>query len=104
MSELAERRSETTLRIARLRAELGESGVRSAGKACFYATGSFGRGEASHHSDLDVFIVGKVDDKCKRLLKRLDEICIKADLIEVTRKLGIEEFSGDGQYLEYHTV
>lgn len=39
-----------------------------------------------------------------RLLKRLDEICIKADLIEVTRTLKIPEFSGDGQYLNHHTV
>lgn len=69
-----------------------------------YATGSFGRCEASQYSDLDLFIVGKVDDKGKRLLKRLDEICIKADLIEVTRILGIPEFSGDGKYLEHYTV
>jgi hypothetical protein len=104
VGELSDRRIETRSRIDRLREELVQAAARCEGKACVYATGSFGRCEASQHSDLDLFIVGKVDDKGKRLLKRLDEICIKADLIEVNRKLGIQEFSGDGQYLEYHTV
>jgi hypothetical protein len=63
-------------------------------KACVYATGSFGRLEASQHSDLDLFIVGKKDGKRGSLLKRLDEICLKADLIEVTRELGSRNFPG----------
>jgi hypothetical protein len=80
------------------------------GKACVYATGSFGRCEASRHSDLDLFILGKGDGKAGpdgvegSLLKRLDEICIKADLIEATRKLKIPEFSGDGRYLTHYSV
>jgi len=80
------------------------------GKACVYATGSFGRGEASSHSDLDLFIVGKrngkpgPDQKEGSLLKQLDDILIKADLIEATRELGIPEFSGDGRYLTHYSV
>ena len=104
MGELSDRRTETRERIEELRRALNEAEERSKSKACVYATGSFGRCEAGPYSDLDLFIVGKVDDKGKRLLKRLDEICIKADLIEVTRKFKIPEFSGDGRYLEYHTV
>jgi len=104
VGELSDRRAETKVRIDKLRDELKEAEARSAGKACVYATGSFGRCEASPHSDLDLFIVGKVNEDGKRLLKRLDEICIKADLIEITRKLRIPEFSGDGRYLEYYTV
>ncbi len=38
------------------------------------------------------------------MLKRLDEICIKADLIEATRRCGIPEFSGDGKYLAHYSV
>lgn len=38
------------------------------------------------------------------LLKGLDEICIKADLIEVTCKLQIPEFSGDGRYLSHYSI
>lgn len=75
-----------------------------------YATGSFGRGEASRHSDLDLFIVGKRNGKVGSegkegsLLRRLDEICIKADLIEATRAMKIQEFSGDGRYLTHYSV
>jgi len=53
---------------------------------------------------LDLFIVGKTDDKEESLLKRLDEICIKANLISVTRKLNIPEFSGDGRYLVHYSL
>ena len=82
----------------------------ASGKACVYMTGSFGRGEASKYSDLDLFIVGRGNGKPTRdgkpgsELSRLDEICIKADLIEVTRELGIQEFSGDGQWLVHYSV
>lgn len=104
MGELGDRRKDTKTRIDMLRGQLEEAETRCQGKACVYATGSFGRCEASQHSDLDLFIVGKVDDQRRRLLRRLDEICIKADLIEVTREQGIPEFSGDGRYLEHYTV
>jgi hypothetical protein len=54
---------------------------------------------------LDLFILGKSKpDRTESLLKRLDEICIKADLIEVTRELQIPEFSGDGRYLSHYSV
>ena len=36
--------------------------------------------------------------------KRLDEICLKADLIAATRDLDFPEFSGDGAYLTHYTV
>src|SRR5258706_564192 len=55
-------------------------------------------------SDLDLFIVGKSGARAERLLKSLDEICIKADLIEASRELGFPDFSGDGAYLEHYTV
>jgi predicted nucleotidyltransferase len=104
MGELADRRTDTKARLLKLREDLDQAEERCSGKACVYATGSFGRGEASAHSDLDLFIVGKVNREGERLLKRLDEICIKADLIEVTRKLAIQDFSGDGKYLEFYTA
>jgi hypothetical protein len=73
-------------------------------------TGSFGRGEASTHSDLDLFILGKNDGKPDRdgkqrsQLSSLNEICLKANLIEVTREVGIQEFSGDGRWLVHYSV
>lgn len=104
MGELLDRRrSETNKGIEQLREELREAETLAAGKACVYMTGSFGRGEASQHSDLDIFIAGK-DEKGRPLLTRLDEILLKADLIEATRKLRIPDFSGDGEYLQHYSV
>lgn len=98
---LAARRDEAQSRLARLKKELQESIRRAEGKACVYITGSFGRGEASAHSDLDLFIVG-LGCPDNPALSRLDAICIKADLIEATRALNFPEFSGDGKYLEHY--
>ena len=104
MGELLEqRRKETTRRIEELRKELSDAEKLSGDKACVYATGSFGRGETTPHSDLDVFIVSR-DEPDKSGLSRLDEILIKADLIDATRKLDIPEFSGEGAYLVHYTV
>jgi hypothetical protein len=72
-------------------------------KACAYVTGSFGRGEASSHSDLDVFIVGTTEGGT-RALRRLDEIRVEARLIEACTTLSLPEFSGDGEYLLHYTV
>jgi hypothetical protein len=50
MGELADRRAETGARIAQLRDRLKDAAALAEGKACVYATGSFGRCEASPHS------------------------------------------------------
>src|SRR5262249_3389819 len=110
VGELAKRRSQTSKRIVELREKLKGAEKIVAGRACVYATGSFGRGEASLHSDVDLFIVGKKSGQQDRhgfetsMLTKLDDICVRADLIEVTRKLKIPEFSGDGRYLTHFSV
>jgi len=38
------------------------------------------------------------------MLSSLDEVCIKAELIRMTRQCGFPEFSGDGQYLTHYTA
>lgn len=101
---LDRRRSETAERISQLRKELKQAEKLCGNLACVYMTGSFARGEASHQSDLDLFIVGKEGLSQGRSLPALDEILIKADLIEATRKLGIPDFSGGGEYLKHYTV
>jgi predicted nucleotidyltransferase len=102
MGEVLEtRRSKTNARFEELQIELNNAAKRTAKKACVYATGSFGRGEASGHSDLDLFIVGL--GKTKRKLSRLQEICLEAELISATRRLKIRKFSGDGEYLVHYT-
>lgn len=100
---LEQRRHDTKVRTDTLIAQLKDAEALCVGKACVYATGSFARGEAHKWSDLDLFIVGQ-GSPSKRDLRRLDEICIKADLIEATQKQGIPEFSGDGRYLDHYTV
>jgi predicted nucleotidyltransferase len=45
--------------------------------------------DAGKNSDLDLFIVGRVGADERRELSRLDEICLKAELIETTRRLKI---------------
>lgn len=102
--DLAERRARTSAKIQVLRNELGEAEALASAKACVYATGSYGRGEPSSHSDLDLFILAKSDADGKSLLRKLDEIRIKADLIEVTKRFGFKDFSRDGQYLDQHTL
>lgn len=106
MGELADRRAGTANRIAALIAGLESVEELAKGKACVYATGSFGRGEASSHSDLDLFIVGKnrADEQKGSLLRPLDEICLKAELIGVTRRLGFPDFTDDGRYLTHYSV
>jgi predicted nucleotidyltransferase len=100
---LDSRREESTKRLNALRSCLSAAAILAAEKACVYVTGSFGRGEASPHSDLDLFIVGRGTKK-EPAFSRLDQICLKADLIAATRDQGFPPFSGDGQYLEHYTI
>lgn len=110
MGELAHRRAETDARITQLRKKLIRAEDLLKHKACVFATGSFGRREAGRHSDLDLFIAGKNERKRRTgvtepsLLKGLDEICVKADLIKATRELKIPEFSGEGRYLTHFSA
>jgi len=105
-SFLIDRAEKTVERFDKLKERLISAENRSKNKACVYVTGSFGRGEASKFSDLDLFIVGKSTKREgteERLLTRLEEICVKAELIHVTRELKFPEFSGDGEYLKHYT-
>lgn len=113
MSEFDSRRDYSVKRIQELREALAEAS-KFASNACVYVTGSLGRNEASTYSDLDVFIAGKSETIIqedgssrfseKNLLSHLDEICIQAELIKVSRQFKYEKFSGDGRYLDRHSV
>ena len=110
MGELIDRRSLSTQRINELRDHLKDAAAIAGSKACVYAIGSLGRLETSSYSDLDLFIVGRANGRKEAdgtegsQLNRLDEICIKADLIEATRKLKLPEFSGEGRYLAHYSI
>jgi hypothetical protein len=111
VGELISRRTLSTRRIRELRELLKDAERLADSKACIYATGSLGRLETSTYSDLDLFIVGKANGRKEEAdgregsqLNRLDEICIKADLIDATRKLRLPEFSGEGRYLVHYSI
>lgn len=103
MCTLKERRdfSETTLK--KLKDQLRRYEAKLRDKACVFATGSLGRGEAWKESDLDVFIVAMdaadgVQEKSA--LSSLDETVLVARLIKANEKLDLPPFSGDGKYLK----
>lgn len=110
MSQIETRREATKARLEELQRKLTDSQALLGDRACVYATGSFGRLEASVHSDLDAFIVGRSPRKAngkyenKSQLSRLDEIVIKADLIDSTRAMDIPDFDADGRYLVHHSI
>lgn len=100
-----ERRRYSDERFEELRTRLNESAEICGEKACIYATGSYGRREASEHSDFDLFIVSLGPNREDRLwLTNLEGILIKADLIRATGELGFPKFSRDGEFLQHHTA
>ena len=68
---------------------------------CIYVTGSFGRLEASAHSDLDLFFI-KETGSDQEPMSRIHKTLMDASLISECRKLTFPDFSGDGEYLEVH--
>jgi hypothetical protein len=101
---LEQRRGLTERRLKELVEELGKTGAAEIahGSACVYATGSVGRGEMSAESDLDIFIIR--DRATSSRLTNLNEIRLKARLIEAARKLGFPDFSGDGEYVKSYDI
>lgn len=101
---LDERRSLTEKRLRELVDELQTTGAAEIAdkSACVYATGSVGRGEMSAESVLDIFIIR--DKASGSRLTNLNEIRLKARLIEAARKLKFPDFSGDGEYVKSYDI
>jgi len=101
---IRESRQRTDEKAATLLHELTQRGAVEIanGRACVYATGSMGRGEMSTRSDLDVFVLR--DEAAIEPLTKLDEIRLKARLIEAARAQGYPPFSRDGQYVVAHNL
>ena len=72
--------------------------VRNHTDLCVYATGSYARGEASRHSDIDLFFVhaGSGDNP----LSKLDQLRIFARVIDIGGDMEFPTFSNDGEFLE----
>lgn len=109
MSEIQGRRSSTQSKIEALRGRLNEASSLIEGKACVFATGSYGRLEAGPESDLDLCIIGLETDDAKsgqrkRSLSNLNAISIKSDFIRALKNENIKELDGDGRYFSHYTV
>jgi predicted nucleotidyltransferase len=110
-SYLHQARHTSNARLRTLKNALGEAETLITDKACVYATGSFGRGEAGPDSDLDLFIVVPTAPEMKegiriekRLLDGIEEIKLKCHLITAVEENGIAKFDGGGKYLKVHTI
>jgi hypothetical protein len=102
---------ESQSRFAQLKSDLDDAGGLIAGRACVYATGSFGRLEAGAQSDLDLFIVVTSETVAKdgeqvelRSIDGIDEIKLKHYLISAVERQDIAPFDGGGKYLAVHTI
>ncbi len=74
-------------------------------QVCIYTTGSFGRGDASTHSDLDVFVVSLEEELTRsRLLTNLQEIELLASIVHVNRELELPDLDADGNFLKAHAL
>lgn len=68
-----------------------------------FCAGSYGRREASKHSDIDLFFLC-VGDRRGSEDPRTAELRLFGKLIEVADKLGFPKFSNDCQYLKIHSA
>ena len=67
---------------------------------CIYVTGSYARHEASEYSDLDLFFV----HESGRPISNIKKTLVDAEIIKLAQSLNFPEFSGDGRYLEIHSL
>lgn len=102
---VSNRRKYNIERLSELRDKVAQIDELSSGAEglCIYVTGSYGRSEASEHSDLDLFFV---QDRsiASNSMSRIKKTLIDAELIKICRSMDFVEFSGDGKYLEIHDI
>lgn len=99
MGVIDERKEYSLGILKELKSLLAEAERVASDNACVFAHGSFGRLEASNHSDLDPCIVSLCDEGKKSKLTLLHEIRLKAELITAIRNLDLPDIDGDGRYL-----
>jgi predicted nucleotidyltransferase len=96
--ELKEHKQFSERRIAELKDAIARIPELKKNKLCVFVTGSYGRLEASEHSDIDLFFLdtGKTSN--------IDTVLINAEIIKICRNLKLPELSKDGLYLKAHRL
>lgn len=100
---LTERRDYARNRLEDLKVEVGHAtvGVDLPGLAIF-TVGSYGRQEASPHSDIDLFFI--YDTKSPTESRRTNEYKLFGRLIDIVERMEFPDLSNDAQYLESHSI
>lgn len=101
---LEQRKNTTDARFAAFQARVAPADALVANFATVYATGSFGRQEASPYSDLDLFILTESDPESGPGLTPLNTIRLQAALIDAAQQAGFPPFSDEGAYLKPHLL
>ncbi len=97
---LQERENYSQLRVTALQKELANiPELTSFPDLVIFGAGSYGRLEASEHSDIDMFFLN-TGDKENVLEPKTSQIKLFAKVIDIVNKMGFPKFSNDGQYLE----
>jgi hypothetical protein len=77
----------------------GAKHIESFHRLAIYAAGSYGRLEASKHSDIDLFfVVAKNRDSLTEV--RVPEIRLLSEIIDIGFRMRFPKFSNDGEYLK----
>lgn len=103
MGAIDDRKDFSLRRMDELKQALSSAQQIAGAKACVFASGSFGRLEASDHSDLDPCIVALSDEDKESKLSLLQEIRLKSEIISAVQSLGLPEIDGDGKYIGQFT-
>ena len=98
---LAERNQRSRKQLDRVRAALAKCDIVREHRLAIFCAGSLGRMDVGAKSDLDLFVVADGNDG-DDLRKRLFEITLFSELMEINKQLDFPPFSNDGEYLKVY--
>lgn len=91
---------ETKLDLLRHRID-GMKSLKAFPNLCIFAAGSYGRLEASEHSDIDLFFLNHdLDQQNSPKLSHLSTIELMSEVIQTVSELKFPKLSNDGQFLK----
>ena len=96
---LAQRREQSKARLDEVRHAVKKCGIIRDQPLAIFCAGSLARMEAGAKSDLDLFVIA---DEADDLHKRLFQIRLFSELMEINERLVFPPFSNDGEYLKVY--